>query len=113
MRAHRNRDMIESGSTGSVATRAVGDTEHLKREEPAMDPRFASWLTESQDRRNRDDLEREYVVYRPPSDHLRPRLARATRRQLAALFLALGQRLSDEPGAAATSPDIEPAARTT
>ena len=77
-----------------------------------MDPNYTSWLTQSQYSRKRDDLEREYIVYRPPVDPLGQRLVRATRHHLAILFLALGERLSDEPRATAPVADIEPAART-
>jgi hypothetical protein len=48
-------------------------------------------------RRQDDHLEREYVVYRHPDDHLRSRLVTATRRRLSTLLLAMGTRLSDEP----------------
>jgi hypothetical protein len=64
-----------------------------------MDPRFTSRLTESQYNRRRGDPERGYGIYRPPVDHLRPRLVATTRRHLAGFFLGLGNRLSDEPRA--------------
>ncbi len=77
-----------------------------------MEPRFTSWLTHSQYSRKRDDLEREYVSYRPPVVPLWPRLVRATRHYLAVLFLALGARLSDESRVTDPVADIEPVART-
>lgn len=71
-----------------------------------MDPNFVAYLTEH---RHDDGLEHEYLVYRAPADHLRPRLVHATRDRLASFFLAMGGRLADDTTAAA---EIDPAART-
>ena len=62
-----------------------------------MNPTLASLLTDSQFRRDPRGLDRELVTWRAPDDTRSQRLARATRRQLSGLFLAIGEHLRDEP----------------
>lgn len=77
-----------------------------------MDPNVSSWLTHSQYTRKHDDLERESVAYRPPVEHVWPRLARSTRRRLAILFLTIGARLGEQPAVGDIAPEVDPAPRT-
>lgn len=77
-----------------------------------MDPRFTSWLTHSQYRRKHDNLAREYVAYRPPVEHIWPRISRAMRHSLSTIFLHLGERLSDAPAPTKPSVEIDPVGRT-
>jgi hypothetical protein len=62
-----------------------------------MDLRLTTMLPERHANRRHDEyLEREYVVYRHPDDHLWPQLVMATRRRLSTALLTMGARLSDE-----------------
>ena len=75
-----------------------------------MDPRLTTMLAERHANRTHDNhLEREYVVYRHPDDHLWPRLVTASRRRLSTLFIAMGMRLSDDRPTDGIQPADRPA----